>query len=302
MAFDAFAHEAVDIAIIETGLGGRLDSTNVIWPELSIITNIGFDHQAILGDTLEAIAGEKAGIIKTETPVVIGEFQAEIASVFENKAFLSQAPLSFASQQYQVSLQESGDFTVDVYDKGSLYLKSLKLSLSGNYQLKNLPGILKAVDILNQKGYHIGEEAIRAGLGQVQLLTGLKGRWQVLQQNPLVICDTGHNEAGLLYITGQLAAISYKKLYMVIGVVNDKKLEGMFEVMPKDAFYYFCQADVPRALSADLLSEKAAQFDLKGKIVRDVNTAIEEAKAKAGENDVVFVGGSSFVVAEIEGL
>lgn len=303
MAFDAFHKAAVDIAIIETGLGGRLDSTNVIQPELSIITNIGFDHQAILGNTLSAIAAEKAGIIKAGTPVVIGEYQEATIKVFQDKAQFEKAPLFIADKEYLLKGTATDEgYVVDVYWKDKLYLKGLQLSLAGIYQLKNVPGILKAVAILEQKGYNIAENALRTGFKNVAALSGLKGRWQILQRHPLVVCDTGHNEAGIKYIVQQLSALSYKKLYVVIGVANDKSLDSMLSVLPKEAFYYFCEAKVPRALAATVLAEQANKFGLKGKVVLDINTAIEEAKARATVEDVVFIGGSSFVVAEIDDL
>lgn len=303
MAFDTFSKASVDIAIIETGLGGRLDSTNVVHPILSVITNIGFDHQAILGNTLSAIAGEKAGIIKAATPVVIGEYQEETIQVFEEKAALEKAPLFVASKEYLVREKESAEgLVVDIYRKGKLYIKGMKLSLPGIYQLKNIPGILKSVDLLREKGFDISEEALHKGFEGVKALTGLKGRWQILQQHPLIVCDTGHNEAGIKYIVEQLSSLSYNKLYMVFGVANDKSLEGILSILPKEAFYYFCEAKVPRALAAEALAEQAGEFGLKGEVIPDINTAIEEAKTRATAEDVIFVGGSSFVVAEIANL
>lgn len=304
MAFDIFAREEVDIAVVETGLGGRLDSTNIITPQLSVITNIGLDHQAILGNTLEEIAFEKAGIIKPNTPVVIGEYQSSIAHVFEEKAAEVNAPLYFAEKIYHTKVIHSGHggFEVDIYRAEERWMENLHVSLSGSYQLKNTPGILQAVEMLRQIGYELPESAVKEGFANVKTLTGLKGRWQVLQESPLVVCDTGHNEAGISYIVKQLVALNYKKLYMIFGVANDKTLDNILAILPKDAFYYFCEAKVSRALGAEALATEAGRFGLKGKVVSDVSAAIEEAKAMASEDDVIFIGGSNFVIAEIEGL
>lgn len=304
MAFDFFATEKVDIAVIETGLGGRLDSTNVIEPEVSLITNIGLDHQAILGETMAEIAGEKAGIIKQNVPVVVGEFQAEIAHIFEDRAKTLSAPLYFGAKEFDIEKVVSEEDT-NIYNvcfNKEIYLKGLSLSLTGDYQQLNIPGILKSVQVLAARGFLIPEEAIRNGFLNVKSLTGLKGRWQILSRNPYVVCDTGHNEAGIAFIVRQLGGLTYNKLHMVIGVSNDKKLDGVFQLLPKDAFYYFCQAKLPRALQAELLAAQATQFGLKGSIIPDVNEAIHEAKSNASADDVVFIGGSSFVVAEIDDL
>ena len=304
MAFDIFANENIDIAIIETGLGGRLDSTNVINPLLSLITNIGYDHQAILGESLEEIAGEKAGIIKQATPIIVGEYQTEIAHVFESKAKEQNASLFFAEKQFAIVPKESHDQynVVDIYFNDKIYIEGLSISLTGLYQRKNIAGILKSIQILKELGYEISEKDIRNGFQHVASLTGLKGRWQVLGKDPLVVCDTGHNESGIAYIVQQFSGLTFTQLHIVLGVANDKKLEGIFKLLPKDAFYYFCQAKVPRAMEAGLLAQQAKQYELTGKIVPDVNDAIKEAKSKATATDMIFIGGSSFVVAEIEGL
>lgn len=304
MAFDFFAREKVDIAIIETGLGGRLDSTNVIQPLLSLITNIGLDHQAILGETLEEIAAEKAGIIKQNVPVVIGEYQEAVATVFKDKATAMDAPLYFAGKAFEIEKAASDENSnrYNVYFNKEIYLSNLSLSLTGDYQALNVGGILKSIQILDESGFTIPEKAIRDGFLNVKTLTGLKGRWQILGKNPLIVCDTGHNEAGVNYIVNQLRSLRYNHLYIVLGVSNDKKLDGIFRLLPEEAFYYFCQAKLPRALQADLLATSASRFGLKGRIVPDVNEAIKEAKSKALADDLVFIGGSSFVVAEIEDL
>lgn len=304
MAFDIFADEDIDIAVIETGLGGRLDSTNVIDPLLSLITNIGFDHQAILGESLEEIAAEKAGIIKKNTPVIIGEYQNEVAHVFKNKAREQNAALYFAATEFTIDQTGNNDHynVVDVYLNDQSYLYDLSISLTGDYQLKNIPGILKSIQLLNKNGYTISDEAIRDGFQNVGTLTGLKGRWQVLGKDPLVVCDTGHNESGMAYIVQQFRKLTFTKLHIVLGVANDKKLDGIFKILPKDAFYYFCQAQIPRAMEAGLLAQQASKFGLVGKVIPDINDAIKEAKLKATATDMIFIGGSSFVVAEIEDL
>jgi dihydrofolate synthase/folylpolyglutamate synthase len=304
MAFDYFVQQQVDIAVVEVGLGGRLDSTNVITPKLSLITNISFDHQALLGNTLPEIAGEKAGIIKPGVPVVVSERQAEVEEVFVRKAALKQADLSFASDRYRVLSRgvHDGRLLVDVWRDGQLYLAALECQLTGGYQLKNLAGVLAAVDALNKLGYSIGEAAIREGIGRVSTLTGLKGRWQTLSTHPLVVCDTGHNEDGIRAVVEQIRSVPHRKLYMVFGVVNDKDLGKILPLLPTQAYYYFCQPHIPRALLAHTLHEEAGKYGLKGEVVPEVNQAIAQAKAQAHSDDLIFIGGSTFVVAEVEEL
>ncbi|MFP4096425.1 MAG: bifunctional folylpolyglutamate synthase/dihydrofolate synthase [Cyclobacteriaceae bacterium] len=304
MAFDYFAKEAVDIAVIEVGMGGRLDSTNVISPLVSLITHIGYDHMEFLGDTLEKIAAEKAGIIKTEVPVVIGEKQAACAHVFENFARERQAPLFFAQDAYRVELSQviEGKYHVNIYQQEKLLFKDLALSLGAHYQLRNLPGILAAVDQLIKAGFEISQDNIRQGLSQVIELTGLKGRWQVLRKKPLTICDTGHNEGAIREITFQLQQLSYSQLYMVLGLSVEKDLSKILPLLPKDAFYFFCQAAIPRALDAQLLAQEAKAYGLQGEVVPQLNKAYAQALAQAKENDCIFVGGSTFVVAELDDL
>ncbi|MDJ1469450.1 bifunctional folylpolyglutamate synthase/dihydrofolate synthase [Xanthocytophaga flava] len=303
MAFDYFAQEKVDIAVIEVGLGGRLDSTNVIQPEVSLITNISWDHTDILGDTLEKIAGEKAGIIKENTPVVISEYQQDIEHVFVNKAKQEHAPLYFASQH--IDLQDK-TFVADKrfvsLEENGLYTLTLQLSLVGDYQLKNVAGVIQTVRILQQKGWKIEDSHIQQGIANTVQLTGLKGRWQVLAEKPLTICDTGHNEGGIRFIVEQLKRLSYEKLHIVMGVVNDKDPEKVLKLLPQDAFYYFCQAHLPRAMDAELLAQKGEMHELKGIVIPDVNDALAEARRRASTNDVIFIGGSTFVVAELKEL
>lgn len=301
MAFEYFATQKVDIAVVEVGLGGRLDSTNVITPEVSVITNIGWDHKDILGDTLEKIASEKAGIIKSEVPVVISEQQSEIDEVFIQKAFDEQAPIFFASDTYGATLQADHQ-TFDVYHRDKLVFESLDLPLKGYYQQQNLPGVLMTIDVLRSKGWQIPMEKVRHGLLHVVSQTNLKGRWQKLGSNPLIICDTGHNQDGIDVLLKQIKEQSFKHLHMVLGMVKDKDISAILSLLPKDATYYFCQANIPRAMDAKALEENALTFDLHGEVIPDVNEAIQRAKEKAAEDDFIFIGGSTFVVAEIDGL
>ncbi|MFN6943948.1 MAG: bifunctional folylpolyglutamate synthase/dihydrofolate synthase [Cytophagaceae bacterium] len=304
LAFDYFARQAVDIAIIETGLGGRLDSTNVINPELSLITNISYDHQNILGDTLELIACEKAGIIKENTPVIISFTQEVIKHVFTTVAEQKGSPLYFADQQYHLCepRSEDGIMYFDVEKDGSTFLSQLACDLSGNYQTKNLPGIFKAVDVLNEKGWKISQNHLINGLKEVCLLTGLKGRWQVLKKKPLVVCDTGHNEDGISNIVQQLNSIPHQQLYIVLGLTADKDVNKVLSLLPKHAYYYFCNAKLPRAMNAEMLALQALGAGLEGEVIEDVNEAYLLAKAKAQAEDIVFIGGSTFVVAELNDI
>jgi dihydrofolate synthase/folylpolyglutamate synthase len=304
MAFEYFAHLAVDIAVIEVGLGGRLDSTNIITPELSVITNISYDHQALLGDTLPEIAFEKAGIIKPTVPVVVSERQPEVAAVFEKKAAQENSPLYFASDRYALHLKgtQDGKSVVDVFHDGKPFLPRLESALTGGYQLKNIAGVLQAVEILQGLGYRMGEKDVRKGIGEVTTLTGLKGRWQTLGTNPLVVCDTGHNEEGLRAVMAQIQTVPHQQLHMVIGVVSDKDLSKILPLFPQQAYYYFCQPNIPRGLSASVLQQEAHQYGLEGELIPDVNQAIRQAKARAHPEDLIFIGGSTFVVAEVEDL
>ncbi|MFV0590450.1 MAG: bifunctional folylpolyglutamate synthase/dihydrofolate synthase [Draconibacterium sp.] len=302
MAFDYFAQQKVDVAIIEVGLGGRLDSTNIITPEISIITNIGLDHTNLLGETLEAIAGEKAGIIKENIPVVIGETQAETKAVFLQKAKEKKAPVYFADQEFEVTLATravDGLQNLQVDKNGKAAYRDLKVDLMGFYQHKNLPAVLKAVEILNQKAFEITESALRTGLKQVKETTGLQGRWQVIGANPMVVCDTGHNFEGMKEVVQQINFTPYKNLHIVFGTVGDKNPDKVLGLLPKNAKYYFVKADIERALDIDVLKQQAAAFGLVGDSYSSVNEGFKKALEAAGENDLVFVGGSTFVVAEI---
>lgn len=302
MAFDYFAKEKVDIAIVEVGLGGRLDSTNIISPEVSVITNIGMDHTALLGNSLETIAKEKAGIIKKEIPVVVGSTQKETRQVFTDKAEEQQARLFFADQEFSV-LYAMNDFEgnqlLAVEKNGKQIYQQLKLDLKGNYQQKNLPAVLKTVELMQQKGWKISSENISEGLAATSKLTGLLGRWQVLGHNPRIVCDTAHNADGIKEIVTQITATPFKQLHIVFGMVNDKDPENILKLLPKQAIYYFTRASIPRALNENELAKKASVFGLNGTIYPDVQAAFDAAKMNAGKDDFLFVGGSTFIVSEI---
>lgn len=301
MAFDYFRKEKVDIAIIEVGMGGRLDSTNVIKPELCVITNISLDHVKFLGENEEEIAAEKAGIIKPEIPVVIGETQEGSKDVFIKTAKEKNSPIFFADKI--MDCRKDSTYSLDyqqfeIYKNNESYLKELKYPLLGNYQKKNLATVICALDILRDS-FKIEEKHIIDGLANVIKNTSLMGRWQVINKNPLAIADTGHNVAGINEVNRQLAETKYNKLHFVLSVVNDKDIDGILQLLPKEAEYYFCKADIPRGLSADILFEKATNSGLKGKVYESVRNAYSSALANAQEGDLVFVGGSNFTVAEV---
>lgn len=307
MAFWYFVQEKVDIAVIEVGMGGKYDSTNLVTPELCIITNIGWDHVQFLGDTLPAIAGEKAGIIKHHVPVIISQTQEETSSVFKGKAAEMQAPIVFADQVWKVEKRKEIErienrrlATFEVENEGNI--REVEFGLLGDYQRFNLPGILEGVSQLRKQGWKISDENLKTGLAKVTALTGLKGRWQILAEKPLTICDTGHNEPGIKEILDQLKTYSFNQLWMVVGMVQDKDISKILALLPKEARYIFCQAQIPRALPADQLAAKASEVGLNGKVIPNVNEAYNFARKNAGQDDLIFVGGSTFVVAEIEDL
>jgi dihydrofolate synthase/folylpolyglutamate synthase len=312
LAFDVFAKEKVDIAIIEVGLGGRLDSTNIINPLFSIITNIGWDHMNLLGNTLPLIAGEKAGIIKPNTPVIIGEYQQEVAEVFIAKANQQNAELTFASQAFETEIAHGGasnDYLdlilhkTDFSDISDLNFPTadidIRLDLSGTYQAKNVKTVLCAVKELRSQGYTIADADIQTALKQVKILTGLRGRWDILSHSPLVIADTGHNPEGIAEVLKNIAATPYKQLHFVIGMVNDKDISKVLSMLPQDAIYYFCKPNIPRGLEAENLQLQAQSFGLHGDVYPDVQLAFQAAKNAAATDDLVFIGGSTFVVAEV---
>lgn len=302
MAFEHFARHQVDIALVETGLGGRLDSTNVLLPVLSIITNIGYDHQAQLGNTLELIAGEKAGIIKKNTPVIIGESHEETSPVFLNKAQEEQATLVFADQVVHIALLEE-QLTHNIYQVASerlaLDFPRLALDLKGSYQLHNLRTALLAAVWLRNLGFPVTDQHIQEACAQVQAISGLMGRWQVLNSEPLTICDSAHNVDGLRYVVEQLKQLEYQHLHVVFGTVMDKDWTKLWGLLPQQASYYFCKAAIPRGLEASLLEAKAARHHLYGKAYPSVKAAYKAAQQQAKKEDLIFIGGSIFVVAEV---
>lgn len=281
MAFRYFADERVNVAVIEVGLGGRLDCTNIIRPDLCVITNISFDHVQFLGDTLAKIAGEKAGIIKRGVPVVIGEATEETRPVFEAKAKETDAPIYFAE-----------DCDREDYP-------DIEFELKGLYQKKNKQTLLTALPLLKEAGYHIDEQAVRSGFAHVTSLTGLMGRWQKLQNSPTLVCDTGHNVGGIRYIVEQLKEEKYRRLHIVMGMVNDKDVRGVLGLMPKEAVYYFTQASVKRAMPAGRLKELGLEAGLRGECYADVPAAVRAAQKESLPEDFIFVGGSSFIVADL---
>jgi len=302
MAFDYFASEKVDVAVIEVGLGGRLDSTNIILPELSIITNISLDHVALLGDSLGKIALEKAGVIKPGVPVIIGETHPQTSMIFEGVAREKKSKIVFADQFVKADysmLSVDQKQLLNLKTKDGILFENLRLDLLGKYQTKNSCTLITAVLELQKAGWNIPESAIRSGLENVTGLTGLLGRWQTIGANPQIICDTGHNEGGIREVVAQLRQIPHKKLHFIIGMVNDKDIAGVLALLPKEAIYYFTKASIPRALPERQLMQMATYFGLNGACYENVPTALKEAKMYADKDDLIFVGGSTFVVAEV---
>ncbi len=301
MAFDWFVEQEVDIAVIEVGLGGRLDSTNIILPELSVITNISYDHMDLLGNTLQKIAYEKAGIIKPGIPVVIGEEQAEVKEVFIRTAELNQSPISFASKKRFV---EDWKFNrhlleIELTDKHSNEKRNYSLDLPGIYQTKNLVTVAETVSILNQRGFHIPESAMHSGLQNVKKTTGLHGRWDILHDEPLLVLDVGHNEEGMKEIAKQIELTSHENLHLVVGMVRDKAIENILRHLPTQASYYFTRAQIPRALPESELAAKAEIIGLKGKTFPDVRQALQAAVDHARPMDLILVCGSVFLAGEV---
>jgi dihydrofolate synthase/folylpolyglutamate synthase len=301
MAFDYFAKQKVDIAVIEVGLGGRFDSTNIITPELSIITNIGWDHMNILGDSLEKIAFEKGGIIKSKIPVVIGETIPQTKSIFENIASEKNASVHLATTERNVAgwQWEKHELIVEIAEKGKTDHRKYHLDLPGIYQSKNLLTVIKACSVLKDLGYDITENEIREGLQKTKKLTGLHGRWEIIHENPTIVLDVGHNEDGIKQIVQQIELTTHHDLHIIIGMVKDKEIDTVLSLLPHSANYYFTQAHIPRALPSEALKEKAGEFNLKGKTYPDVNEAIKEAKAKSHKDDLILICGSVFLVGEV---
>ena len=301
MAFDYFATEKVDLAIVEVGMGGRLDSTNLITPELSVITNIGLDHVQFLGDTLEKIAFEKAGIIKDGIPVVIGETQPQTQQVFIDTAKAHQSPIYFADQIFdcdKIHIESLYKQEYDIWKNNELYLEAYEIPLMGNYQKKNLSTVMCAADLL-RKQFNLSDDDLRDGIANVIRNTHLMGRWQILNDDPLTIADTGHNVDGIREVISQLSEMTYNKLHFVLGMVNDKDIDHVLQLLPHHCEYYFCKADIPRGLDANILAQKAFDMGLRGKVYDSVRDAYQSAVNAAHFDDVVFIGGSNFIVAEV---
>ena len=302
MAFEHFREEQVDVAVIEVGLGGRLDSTNIIRPEVSVITNISLDHTALLGNSVGQIAAEKAGIIKTQVPVVIGESDKDTDSVFMEKANTMDAPLFFTDREFSCSysmLLPEGKQLLNVNKNKEPAYHGLKLDLLGIYQRKNILPVLKTLELLIEKNWKISRNDIYRGLSNVTNNTGLLGRWQILGHNPLLVCDTGHNEAGISQVVEQIRSTAWKNLHIVFGMVNDKSIDRVLELLPKEARFYFTRASIPRALDETELQTKAEKFGLKGETYRTVTEALSAAQNNADERDMIFIGGSTFIVADV---
>ena len=301
MAFEWFAMEEIDIAVIEVGLGGRLDSTNIIIPEISVITNISYDHMDLLGNTLQKIAFEKAGIIKPGIPVVVGEEQAEIKNIFLQSAAENGSPIYFASQKRFPGEWRTEDqlLYVQLTEVHNNNKKNFLLDLPGLYQLKNIVTVAEVVSILNQNGFNIPDTAMQQGLRQVKSLTGLHGRWDILHENPLIVTDVGHNEEGMKAIARQIENTTHENLHIIIGMVKDKAIENILRPLPKMADYYFTRAQIPRALPETELSEKAEKLGLQGRSFSHVKQALEAAILKAGPKDLILVCGSVFLAGEV---
>jgi dihydrofolate synthase / folylpolyglutamate synthase len=300
LALDYFAKEEVDAAVIEVGLGGRLDSTNIIVPKACLITNISMDHMNLLGDTLKKISFEKAGIIKPRVPVVISQYQSETAPVFNAVAKEHKAPIEYADKNYKVleSKLVKGAFQVSILNRSTGETRIYELDLNGKYQVKNLLGVLNTIENIKKAGFIIEDEHVHKALKQVGKLTGLKGRWQKLGEKPLVIADTGHNEEGMKQVVENLSEISFNKLHMVLGTVNDKDIASILKTLPKHATYYFVKASIPRALNEQDLKTQASAFGLKGNCYSNVEKGLSAAKKAASKTDVIFIGGSTFVVGD----
>lgn len=301
MAFHHFAASKVDVAVIETGLGGRLDSTNIINPLLSLITNIGMDHTNLLGDTIEQIAAEKAGIIKAHTPAIISERQHAVKKIFTAQAHANTAPLTFASDEWTIvdlGISNNARRVRAVHLSPETATQDYQLDLTGAYQLKNICGVLSCIKILRQQGFDIADEAVRQGLRHVQAQTGLMGRWQSLAKHPTVICDTGHNQDGWIQVVDNLKSTTFQNLHIVMGVMRDKDLSHMLPLLPENAHYYFCNPDFPRALPSEDLYKEASGYNLTGESYNSVEQAVQSAMQQAAKEDLIFIGGSTFVVSE----
>jgi dihydrofolate synthase/folylpolyglutamate synthase len=302
MAFDHFAENRVDVAVIETGLGGRLDSTNVIIPELSVITNIGWDHMNILGNTISAIASEKAGIIKQNIPVVIGETDPETEKVFRDTAVASMSPIHFADSQWEIlnAIHNGRKLDVQVRHIADGRTSGYELDLTGIYQMKNLLTVLEAVDQLRNIGWKIPDDKLRSGLSQTKKLTGLHGRWELIRERPMLVADVAHNEPGMRQLIAQISATPHRQLHIVMGMVRDKDISSVLKILPRNATYYFTMAGIERALPVGDLKEMADRYGLNGNAYPNVNIAIDASLSAAAQEDLIVVCGSIFIVGEID--
>jgi len=301
LAFEYFAYMKVDIAIIEVGLGGRLDSTNIINPILSVITNIGHDHMEFLGSTFDEIAHEKAGIIKKSVPVIIGESNSKTDNIFKRIAEEKSSPLYFADRTYSAgdSLLSADEMQIfNIEKENQIYYPNLKTDLLGIYQEKNILTALACIDFLKDNGFEIDNIDIYNGLKKVITNTGFYGRWQIIKKEPRIICDTAHNLEGFKSVISQIKNTPYKNLHLIIGFVKDKKIEDFLEIFPEKAVYYFTKPDVPRGLNEDIIMEKSKAFNLKGKTYESVEKAYNAAVSSADKDDMIFIGGSTYVVAD----
>jgi dihydrofolate synthase / folylpolyglutamate synthase len=301
MAFAYFAEQEVDIAIIETGLGGLLDSTNIITPELSIITNISYDHTNLLGNTLEKIAFQKAGIIKASIPVVIGETHPESEAVFRDMATSQQSNITFADQVFTINeaIHLQDKLNISITNCIHQNTQVIALDLTGDYQVRNIKTVLASLDILRSNGWHLSAENLAEGLSNVKKNTGIKGRFDILHTNPTIITDVAHNEAGLLEVFNQVNQLPHKNLHIITGFVQDKTVEQILKIFPRKATYYFTQADIPRALPYEILTEKAVLLGLQGEGFKTVKDALKQALSDAHTDDIILVTGSFFILADV---
>jgi dihydrofolate synthase/folylpolyglutamate synthase len=302
MALKHFSDEEVDMAVIETGMGGRLDSTNIITPVLSVITNIGMDHSIYLGNSLEKIAYEKAGIIKPGVPVIVGETGKKTDPVFIGKARETGSEIVFADHNFSSEysfMSLNGLQVMNIEKKGGEGYPELKIDLAGLYQRRNVITALQVIEKINEIEKRISRESLYKGMKLIRKNTGFRGRWEVLGNNPLIVCDNGHNREGLILVMEQIMQTAWKNLHMVIGMVNDKDLANILPLFPAEANYYFCRPDIPRGLDSRILREEAAKHGLAGELYDTVKAALDAAKQQAGKQDMIFVGGSTFVVAEV---
>lgn len=302
LAFQYFKERNVDICVVETGLGGRLDSTNIINPMLSVITNIGWDHANLLGNSLQLIGQEKAGIIKPGIPVVIGERQVEVEKIFIETANHHSSPISFASDNWHLKKLDSDSekIKLSIFSGDNIFMRNVNCDLTGDYQVKNIITVMECISQLNARtNFTVRKEEIRKGLSSIKKNTGILGRWQILSDNPFIVCDVAHNAEGIREVIKQVYSKQYNHIHIVFGMVEDKNHESILRLLPHDANYYFCCAKIPRAMNAEILKELGGKWNLKGNSIPSVSRALQEAKNNYGQGDIILVTGSFFVVAEI---